>query len=212
MPIPLTEDSKLITRPTLPIFTDEPVASRDFDRYTGIGNLSLPILWSPNKPMDLWGGHLVYGFGPTMSFPTHTTSKLGTKAWEAGPTALLVWKDEKNTMGIFPQYFWSYSTYGNQDDTSRGQLLYFYWHELGNAWQVGTGPTATYNNEASSGNKWNVPVGLMVAKTMKFGDRIIKFQWGVEHSFIAQDDYGKQTQFRINVIPVISPPMKGPIF
>ena len=67
----------------------------------------------------------------------------------------------------------------------------FYFHELGNAWQVGTNPTITYDTQASSGDKWNVPLGITVAKTMKLGKRIVKFQLGVEHSVSI-----KPTRFR----------------
>jgi hypothetical protein len=211
MPIPLTKNWKIITRPTLPIFADEPVPARGFHRRGGIGNLSIPMLLSPNKPVKLKNAGLVWGAGPTLSFPTSTTPSLGARVWEAGPTALLVRKTENTTLGIFPQYFWSYS----EDDapsTNRGSMLYFIWYELGNAWQVGTGPTVTYNNEATSGNEWNVPVGLSIAKTMKIGKRIVKFQFGFESSVVSQNDYGRESVIKLNVIPVIQDPFSSPIF
>ena len=58
----------------------------------------------------------------------------------------------------------------------------------------------------------SVPIGITVAKTMKFGKRIIKFQLGAEHSVISQDDYGKRTTLKLNIIPVIASPQKKPIF
>jgi len=51
---------------------------------------------------------------------------------------------------------------------------------------VGFNPTITYNNEAVSDNKWNVPVGLGVAKIIKFGKLPVKFQLSTEKSFIRQ--------------------------
>ena len=211
MPVPLTEGWKIITRPTLPIFLDEPVPARGFHRRGGLGNLSLPLAFSPNEPVKLKNGGLVWGVGPTFTFPTSTTPSLGARVWEAGPTVLLVHKTETSTAGIFPQYWWSYS----EDDapsTNHGALLYFFWYELGNAWQVGTGPNITFNNEATSGNKWNVPVGLSVAKTMAIGKRIVKFQFGFESSVVSQNDYGRESVIKLNIIPVIQNPFSGPIF
>jgi hypothetical protein len=126
---------------------------------------------------------------------------------------VVVHKTEKSTAGLFPQYFWSFAK--RDDDaahTSRGTFLYFFFYELGDAWQVGTNPTITFNEEGSSGNKWNVPVGVTIAKTVKFGKRIVKFQIGIEHSIERQDDYGRETVIKLNVIPVIADPFKSPIF
>jgi hypothetical protein len=50
----------------------------------------------------------------------------------------------------------------------------------------------TYDHKASSGNKWNVPVGIGFAKTIRVGGKPVKFQFGVEYSVVSQDDFGKR--------------------
>ena len=78
---------------------------------------------------------------------------------------------------------------------------------------MGFNPTITYNDKAnSSDNKWNVPVGLGVAKTMKFGKMPVKFQFSVEKSVVRQDTFGKDWNVRLNVIPVIPALVKNPLF
>ena len=78
---------------------------------------------------------------------------------------------------------------------------------------MGFNPTITYNDKAnSSDNKWNVPVGLGVAKTMKFGKMPVKFQLSVEKSVVRQDTFGKDWNVRLNVIPVIPALVKNPLF
>ena len=212
-PVPLTKNWKVITRLTIPIFYDEPTPARNLNRRTGIGNTTLPLLFSPNKNYAMWGGHVMWGAGPTFGFPTSTTPSLGERVWELGPAAVVVHKTPKSTVLIFPQYWWSYAEKDSDaSHTSRASILYGGWYELGNAWQIGTSPTATFNNEATSGNKWNIPIGLAVAKTMKFGKRIIKFQLAFEQSVVSQDDYGRDSQIRFNVIPVIQDPFGSPIF
>ena len=91
-------------------------------------------------------------------------------------------------------------------------MLYFYWYNLPNAWQIGTAPSITHNHYAGSDNGWDVPVGIMAAKTTKIGNRIMKFQFGIEYSVISEDFYGKQVLFRFNVIPVIQSLITEPLF
>lgn len=219
MPIKLTDSWKLITRPTIPVIwsTQVPDPNRfggiDFDRKTGIGDMLLPLVASPNNGLKFAGGELVGGVGPTWTFPTSTDDALGSEKWEVGPAAIGVWKNDKVTVGVFPQYWWSFASRdSSRPDTSHGELLYFVFYNLPNAWQIGFNPTISYDDKASSGNKWNVPIGLTVAKTMRIGKIPVKFQLGAEYSVVHQDDYGKRWQIKLNVIPVIPDLIKKPLF
>ena len=73
-------------------------------------------------------------------------------------------------------------------------------------------PAITYDHKAGRGNKWNVPIGIVVAKTTKVGKMPVKVQFGVEYSVVSQDDFGKRALFKVNIIPVIGGLVKGPIF
>jgi hypothetical protein len=92
------------------------------------------------------------------------------------------------------------------------QLLYFGFYNLPDAWQIGFNPTINYDNKATSGNKWNVPIGLVVSKTTKVSGKPVKFQFGFEYSVVSQDDYGTRFQVKLNIIPVIASLIKNPIF
>jgi len=52
----------------------------------------------------------------------------------------------------------------------------------------------------------------LVAKISKFGKLPVKFQFGVEKSIWRQDDYDKDWQVGLNIIPVIPALMKNPLF
>jgi len=216
MPFKLTKDWKMITRPVVPISFSVPVPRADglagveFKDRSGLGDISLPLIFTP-VPKE--GQHLTLGAGPTFVFPTATSDYLGTNTWELGPAGVVVYKTPKFTAGALAQYWWSYAKTGNGTvDTSHGALLYFLWFNLPDAWQVGTGPTVTYNNKADSGNQWNLPVGLMAAKTVKFGKLPVKFQFGVEKSIVRQDDFGKDWTIKLNIIPVIPALVQNPLF
>lgn len=234
MPIPLTENWKIITRPTLPVIVQQDVPDgfrcqfkdcvrqtsettefvaiggldTSFDNNSGLGDAFVPMMFSPNpKP----GEKLGWGLGPTFLFPTATDDDLGTDTWEAGLAGVLTYKTDKSTIAFFPQYWWSYSEDGDAEETSHASILYAYWRNLPNAWQIGFAPTITYNDKADSDNAWNVPIGLMAAKTMMFGKLPIKFQIGAEKSIVRQENFGKDWIIRVNIIPVITGPSK-PLF
>jgi len=46
----------------------------------------------------------------------------------------------------------------------------------------GFNPVITYDNKATKGNKWNVPLGLVVTKTTAIAKQPVKFQFGIEYS------------------------------
>lgn len=209
LPIPLADNLKLISRPVLP-FASVPLPDGDggFDRKTGLGDIQLPLLLIPRGLS--WGGDSVtYGAGPTLVFPTATSDPLGADRWEAGPALVGVFKNEQVTAGALGQYWWSYA--GGSPSTNHGSLLYFAFYNLPNAWQIGTNPTITYNDKATSDNKWSVPIGFTVAKTTQIGKMPVKFQLGAEYFVVNQDDYGSRFQVKLNIIPVIPALIKTPV-
>jgi hypothetical protein len=233
MPFEWSENWKLLTRPTLPIIwsTDVPVGRRwnhnpsddglsviigtrgdaEFDSKEGIGDFTLPMLLSPKKKK---GSKIGWGLGPSLVFPTATNDALGMQTFQAGPAAVVTYKTSKLTAGLFGQYWWDYADTGsNNSGASHGSLLYFAWWNLPKAWQIGTGPTITYNDKAEGeDNEWNVPVGAGVAKMMTFGGKPVKFQFMVEKSVVRQKDFGLDWNIRLNIIPVVISPQKKPFF
>lgn len=216
MPFKLTTDWKLLTRPVVPIVFGGPIptgikpnGNANFDYKSGLGDISLPLLFSPvPKPGEAFS----VGFGPTFQFPSHTSTDLGTDTWEAGPAAVVTHKTKKTTIGVLAQYWWSYQESGNTPNTSHGSVLPFFYYNLPDAWQIGFNPTITYNDKATSGNQWNVPVGITVAKMSKVCTQPVKFQLGVEYAVQRQDDFGPEWRLKLNIIPVIKSPQKKPFF
>ena len=210
LPVPLTDDLKMITRPVVPMASvPVPDGSGGVDRKTGLADIQLPLLLVPNEGLKLGDTNLTYGAGPTFVFPTATSDDLGSDRWEAGPALVGVLKNEDFTGGALGQYWWSYA--GGNPATSHGSLLYFFFYNLPDAWQIGFNPTITYDHEASSGNKWSVPIGLTVAKTTRIGSTPVKFQFGGEYFVVDQDDYGPRFLLKLNIIPVIPALIKEPL-
>ena len=213
LPFPLYGEGKdawkLITRPIVPVLFSQPVPKGfdDFNNLAGLGDIQMPIMASPPS------GNWLLALGPTWLFPTATQEEFGQQQWGVGPAAVIGYHTKDWTAGIFPQYTWGIGGWNGEDtpDASYLNLLYFFNYNLANAWQIGFNPTISYDNNASSGNKWNVPIGLMVAKTTKIGRMPVKFQLAVEYSVVSQDDFGQKAQIRLNIIPVIPSLVKNPL-
>ncbi|MCL4686732.1 hypothetical protein KJ059_18490 [Myxococcota bacterium] len=216
LPFPLygSEEKRwnLITRPIIPILFSQPVPTGfdQFDHEAGLADIQLPMLVAP--PTGNW----IVGAGPTWLLPTSTHDAFGRQQWGVGPTAVLGYMTKRMTVGVFPQYYFGFADRGDRNDdvprdASYLNMLYFLIFNLPDAWQVGMNPTITYDHQASSGNKWNVPIGLLAAKTTKIGGLPIKFQLGFEYSVVSQDDFGQRAQIKLNVIPVIPALVRKPL-
>ena len=218
MPIPLHGEGdaawRMITRPVIPIILSTPIPKgfNDFENKSGIGDIQLPMLLAvPGK----YSGHWILGGGPAWLFPTATNDDLGSDQWGLGPAVVLGYKTKGWTAILFPNYFWKIGSSGQDDDTpdvSQGSLLYALTFNLPNAWQAGTNPTITYNDKASSGNKWTVPVGVFFGRTIKIGKTPVNMKFGVEYSVVSPDFYGKRASFRFQITPVVQSLIKNPIF
>jgi hypothetical protein len=128
LPIPLfgsgEKEWKLISRPTLPFLSSQPIPSgrNMFDRKGGLGDIQVPMIISP--PSKNW----ILGAGPTWLFPTATEKAFGRQQWGAGPAVVVGHYSEKVTMGVFPQYFFGMRSRGRSSevaDASYMNLLYF---------------------------------------------------------------------------------------
>jgi hypothetical protein len=219
LPIPIYGSGKsewrMVTRPIIPIIWSEPIPQEfnDFDNKSGIGDIQLPLLL--NLPESI-SGHWLMGAGPVWQFPSATKDDLGDNQWALGPAVVLGYKTKKMTVGVFPNYFWKIGSSGQNDDQSnvnKGSMLYFFNYMLPDAWQIGMNPTISYNHQAHpSKNKWSVPVGLYVGKTIKLGKLPVNIKVGGEYSVVSPDVFGKRYSFRFQITPVIPGLIKNPIF
>ena len=221
LPIPLfgtgENQWKMITRPIIPIIFSVPVpatgAVGDFDHEGGLGDIEIPLILTPPTRML---GHWIFGAGPVFEFPSATSNSLGANQYSVGPAVALGYKTKKWTAVLFPNYFFGIGSAGDRTDvqatTSKFAMLYSFVYNLPDAWQIGFFPTITYNENASSGNQWNVPFGPFVAKTISIGGVPLKVQAALEYSVVSQDLFGQRAAFRLALTPVIPGLVSKPIF
>jgi len=225
MPIPLygegEEQWKMITRPVLPVIFSEPIPTgpNKFNHIGGLGDLQLSTFLSPPasmmKKIAPPKGGWIFGVGPQWYIPTATNNDIGKQQFGIGPGGVVGYKNKFLTAVTLTTYTYGIGSRGDQKSTpdlSQLGLLYALIFNLPDAWQIGMNPSITYNDKATSGNKWNVPIGLFAAKTIKVGRTPVNIRVGLEYSVVSPDDFGQRAQFRIQIQPVIPGLVKNPIF
>ncbi len=162
IPIKLTEDWNLISRIIMPII-NQPSLFPGVESAFGLGDLNPTFFVSPGKP-----GAFIWGVGPTFTLPTATDRLLGSREWSAGPAAVALAIQGPWVLGALVNQQWSFAGWG---DTDVSQLLIqpFVNYNFPGGWYLTSAPIITANWEASSGNKWTVPVGAGVGKLFKLG-------------------------------------------
>ena len=207
LPVPLYGNGankwNFITRPTIPVLFSEPVPTgfNTFDSQRGAGGHPVADRdRAADREVDPRRGARLPV--PDRHRRCFRSPPVGSRSGRGRGLP-----DREGGLRGVGQYYFGIGWRGDREpgvpDASYMNLLYFAYVNLPDAWQFGFSPTITYDPRASSGNKWNVPVGLMVAKTTRVGNRPVKFKFGVEYSVVSQDAYGEQAKLVLEVIPVI---------
>ena len=93
LPISLTGDWNLITRPVIPLFVSQPhqvlagsPLKMESETTTGFGDMILLEMLSPSPSI---AGNWLLGAGPTIVFPSASTDLTGQGKWQAGPSVVV---------------------------------------------------------------------------------------------------------------------------
>ena len=134
LPIGLTRDWNLITRPVIPLYNSVPftTSSGQERRSTGFGDMILLELLSPAN-----SGNWILGAGPTFIFPTATSTFTGQGKWQAGPGVVVGYLTKEFIVGVFPQQWWSFAGDSDRPATSQLNLQPFGAYFFGDGWNVG---------------------------------------------------------------------------
>ena len=132
------------------------------DRQSGLGDMTFTGFFSPAKAATV-----TWGLGPVFLFPT-ATDPLGKDKWGLGPSFVVLTMPGNWVIGTLVSNVWSVGGSGGED-VNFFTLQYFVNYNLSNGWYLTSSPIMTANWEASSGNKWTVPVGAGVGKIFRIG-------------------------------------------
>lgn len=146
---------------------------------------------------------MMWGIGPTFIFPTASDDKLGLEKYSAGPAGFIGYLGKEWSVGVMAQQWFSFAGEDNRSDVSKLNLQYFIYRQLPDLWQVTMSPNITANWEAPSENRWMVPIGLGVSKTIFMGK--VPVRWAIEilKSIVQPDAFGMDWNIRLSITPVI---------
>ena len=207
LPVPVGSDGGgvLSIRPVFPTVTSpvlDPGAAGGVDGHvTGFGDIQLLSMIGPNR-----ADGVVWGVGATFKFPTASKDELGSGKYQAGPAAMLFRLGKPWIVGALVQHWWSYAGDDRRADRNTTNIQYIIRHSLPNAWSVGMGPTISVEWEEEPGDRWTVPIGLGVTKTMRFGNTPVKFRAEVHYALIYPETLGTRWTFLFRIAPVIKSP------
>lgn len=186
----------LINRLIVPvIYTAEQEFNVDFgetsetvkqDSEFGLGNFNYQGFFSPANP-----GKVIWGVGPALEFPTHTSNFLGSDKWSAGPTAVLLAMPRPWVLGALAQNLWSFAGDDDKPDVNKFTFQYFINYNLQGGWYLTSAPVITANWEADSDDRWTVPFGGGVGRLIRVGklpvDRKAQGFWYAEATDFGPD-------------------------
>ncbi len=201
LPFVLDNGNNLIFRPAFPYVVGQPsfnLGSNTFDTASQFGDLPYDLLysWSNNG----W----TFGAGLVGSVPVG--SSISSDNWLLGPSFLAVRPTDWGIWGLFP--FHNEKVDGSGPDVSVTSLQYFLFASLSDGWQVGMGPTISYDWNAVSGQEWTVPIGLTVAKTTAIGRQLVKLNAGFEYNVVRPDAFASDWKFTFTFSPVVKNPFQ----
>jgi hypothetical protein len=209
MPVALTKDLNLITRPVMPLYNIVPheTGPGEFERTVGLGDLALLELLSPANT-----GNWVLGAGPTFIFPTATSKFTGQGKVQAGPGVVVGYLTKEFFVGLFPQQWFSIGGDSSRPDTSQMNLQPIVSFFFGEGWSIGYSGNILANWKAPSGDVWTVPVGLGVGKVVKLGRLPVKLQLSLQYMPVHPKDSGQEWNVQVQVTPVLPKLIKGILF
>ena len=204
LPYPLSETTNFFFRPAIPIIIrqDIPTGIGDYEtRKTEIGDIGFDA--SIGKSLGS-GLILIGGLGGTL--PTATDDDLGLDQWLLGPQIGIAKMAKWGIAGVLVSH--QRDVAGEDDfDTKITAGQYFYAFNLGDGWQINSGPTFSYNHEArNNDNKLTLPLGIGASKTVFLSGRPWKFGVQYWHYIESPDDFGLDYQIRFSISPVVALP------
>jgi hypothetical protein len=174
LPVSLTDNWNLITRPVVPLLNSTPYLNESghLHRVTGFGDMVLVSILSPT---DRLVGNWLLAAGPTFIFPTASNTRLGQNEWQLGPAGFFGYLGEKFIIGVFPQQWWSVGGRGS-NTISQLNAQYFASYFLPHGWSVGTSPIILVNWCANkSSNVLTFPIDASISKVQKIGILPVRF-------------------------------------
>jgi hypothetical protein len=160
IPVHLSQSVSMITRTIIPV-SSFPAPSGT--RSSGLGDIQEQLFFTPAKSREL-----IWGIGPEFSFPTATAQAAKTGTWAAGAAIVAAATPGPWVIGALVSQLSPLSDSGGPPRTNVFSVQYFINYNFGRGWAVGTSPAITVDWDATGDDRWTVPIGMAVSRTVVF--------------------------------------------
>ena len=174
-PISLDPDWNLIVRPITPITYQPALFPGDSDDF-GIGDIQLQTYLVPKKVVPIPGGSFIWGVGPVLQAKTATDPRLGTGKWSAGTGSVVFFDIKPFTFGALLNNIWSFAGDSDRVNVNLMTLQPFINYNMKDGWYLTSTPVMTANWEATSGNRFTIPLGGGFGRVFNIGKQPINAQ------------------------------------
>lgn len=178
IPLALSDDWNVIWRTIVPTLTLEKSVP-GFDSF-GLGDVNTTFFLSPSNESSI-----VWGVGPTMTFPTATETIFGSEKWSAGPSLVVLTMQGPWVVGALASNQWSFAGDDARDEVNELLVQPFVNYNFDAGWYAVTAPIITADWYADSSERWTVPVGGGFGRVFTVGSQPINAQlqgfYNVEH-------------------------------
>jgi hypothetical protein len=174
-PISLDPDWNLVVRPITPI-TYQPALFPGDSYDFGIGDIQVQTYLVPKKPVPVPGGSFIWGVGPVLQAKTATDPRLGTGKWSAGAGAVVFFAIKPFTYGALLNNIWSFAGDSDRANVNLMTLQPFINYNMKDGWYLTSSPVMTADWEATSGNRFTIPLGGGFGRVFKIGHQPINAQ------------------------------------
>jgi hypothetical protein len=160
VPIRMSPRANLIFRTIVP-FHSFPAQSADGNG--GWGDIQAQLFVTPAKP-----GAVIWGVGPMFSLPTATAVPARTGTWAGGLSVVGLTMPGPWVVGALVTQVWPMVDTGGAPETNVFSLQYFVNYNFPHGWALSSAPTIVANWDAEEGQRWTVPFGFGVTRTLVF--------------------------------------------
>ena len=201
IPFKLSGKWNLIARTIVPLI-HVPSAPEGFDVLPqgmgshaefGLGDINVTGFFGPVNDKNI-----IWGIGPSITFPTATDSLFGSEKWSAGPSAAVLRQKQPWTYGFLVRHLWSFAGEDHRRDVNQTLIQPVLNYNLKRGWFIVSVPNITANWEADSGNRWIIPLGGGIGRLIKIGKLPISMQTQGFYN-IERPAFGPDWSLRIQV-------------
>ena len=191
IPIHLTHSLTYIVRTILPIVS---IPTSDGISYSGVGDTQVQTFFTPARPHKI-----ILGVGPAFSLPTATAYPAKTGTWAGGGSAVVLATPGPFVLGsLFTQLSPMHDS-GGEPKVNNFLWQYFVNYNFGKGWALASAPSITANWDIHSGQKWTVPYGGGISRTLVFQKQPMTLGFQYYYAPVRPDN-AASTTIRFNIV------------